>query len=38
MVETSVNSTEIGHEKISGQDYKNLIISAAYELEKNKRK
>ncbi|MBO5262588.1 MAG: DAK2 domain-containing protein [Clostridia bacterium] len=31
-----VKSKKISHEKISGKDYRNLIINAAYELEKNK--
>lgn len=32
----AVGTREITHEKINGKDYKNLIISAAYELEKSK--
>lgn len=36
MDEATVNVKETTHEKISGKDYKNLIISAAYQLEKSK--
>ncbi len=36
MAETNVSTKEMTHEKINGQDYKNLIISAACELEKSK--
>ena len=32
----ALGTREITHEKINGKDYKNLIISAAYELEKSK--
>ena len=38
MAETTVVTKEVTREKINGQDYKNLIISAAYELERNKEK
>jgi len=36
MAEIIVSTRETTHEKINGQDYKNLIISAACELEKSK--
>lgn len=36
MDEAAVGVKDTNHEKINGQDYKNLIISAAYQLEKSK--